>query len=209
MERKEGEKMAEDVKLLTLEELDSAFGDVEVEIDKEADAFAAPAPPDDGMYIAKAKLRDGEVKEGTTKDGTKFAMMNVQYEILEGPFERRIVFDSITSLSFGGGANKMYALAEAMGLGGQLGARGKVADLIKVVFQGLQEERTVKIETQWQASEKVEGADGEKATYKVRRRGQKSFPQNSTGGYKHTFELENGVQLTAQARVIGLASATD
>jgi hypothetical protein len=198
--------MPEEVQQFDLESLENYTGEaVEMEIDPDADAFAAPAPPDDGTYAVKLRLnKRGAIEQTVTgpnskNPGTPYWRVNLELEIVDpdGPFDGRKLFDSPTTINQANtGTNAIAGVLKELGVA--VPPRPTDVELVRLLGQQLLTEPSIGVKGRWEAGYKSE--DGWKTVV----RGQKNFPpilkDGEVVGYQSSFDDETTEGNTVNAQ---------
>jgi hypothetical protein len=172
-----------------------------------ADAFVGPPPPPDGLWLAKLKLNESQVKggfkAGRDRNDNTIITAQVEARIVDegGEFHDRPVFDQVSTLVMQGSQNSRMAGLLTKALEEVVDDRIGKGDLARRLRDALVAEPVVTIETQWRASkEDGEHPDGRKK-YKNVAKGMKRFPRNEDGTYNHVIE-QDGDSHEARADII-------
>ena len=173
--------------------------DDEYEFDPDADAFAGPAPLNDGEHIVTLKLSNQGVISGVSGKGVPYTMVNIEATVTdEGDAQNNYkVFDSASpSVSEFTGTSRIAGIMQV--LGADIPARGKQSDLVRAFVDTLNGSPQCKVTTKWEGfcadcpNPKKDGALG-----LVVVRGQRNFPEG-----KHSVACPKcGGEVSAKAKI--------
>lgn len=187
----------EELKGLSFEELENLQSDVTMDLDPEANWGDTPPPPDDGEYMFTFEVNPKlNAFPGESDKMGKYFSLGIIGTVVEpdSPFNNRKVFGVVNTMTFNG-ASSISSLAKAIGL--DVPSRGLANALVASVMRKLAEQPMAKAKIAWKLGYKVTAEDGS-TSYETPYKGQKSFPQNSDGSYKHKLVIGD-VEYTAQA----------
>jgi len=167
--------MADSTLVVDLDSLDASLVQETVTIDPNADPFAAPPPPPDGIHRFKIKVIKDSWEQRKTKKDQPFLMCRVQGNcVAEGEkFNNLAVFDNVNTIVFDG-KSRIAGIVKAAG--GQVPAQTNYQELAKLLASTLAGEPIVKIRGRWIAQEKTGEQKNGKDVYKTFATGQRAFP---------------------------------
>lgn len=199
-----------DVQELDLDALDVSALEEDVEINPEANPMDAPAPPDDGTHRVKLlPLASGQVKVKETRGEKKTPFIPMKFSgviLAEGTRNNnKRIFGNVTTLVFDGKSEMAYIILKAKGATAEakkyvagLTNFGKLAQAFKSTLAA---EPIIKVKTRWVAQRKITDANGD-TKYENVLSGQKNFPKNPDGTYRHVvFDKVTQSEVTAQAQI--------
>lgn len=191
-------------KKVNLDDLDASLVEETVEIDPNANPMEAPPPVSDGKHRFKIVVDNNSWEHKETKankQGNKTAFLSVKFYLVcvdEGTpdFNKRVFpeYGGINTLVFDGKSVMGYIITCLKG--GDAQAKAEVAELNNYVklaqaFRDITAgEPILQASTQWVAQ--VNKGTQEDPDYQVVKRGQKTFPPDGKGGYRHIIQTQNG-----------------
>ena len=193
-----------------LDAVDESLIQEVVDINPDINPNDAPAPVDDGTYRVKFDQNfTYDYKETNNDAKTPFVTFKFSGTILaEGTraTNRKFFFQENT-LVFDGKNQLAYVIR--MALGDTAEARQYVKGLTNYVLlakafkQILASEPTIRVSSKWVASRKIEGGGKNgRDKYEVVKSGQKNFPPDGNGGFKHVInDPKTGTEVAARAEV--------
>lgn len=196
-----------------LDSIDASLVEETISINPEANPMEEVPPVDDGKYRVKVLVdqkswEQRETKENKSGNKTTYLSVKASFEIVDGKFEGRRVFGNfLSTLVFDGKCEMAYLLIKM--LGDTPEARQEVAnlknyvELAKAFKQVSAGEPIVQVSTKWVA-QYVSGKNEKtgKDEYKVARSGQRNFPPDGKGGFKHVFvHPQSGQEVKARAEI--------
>jgi hypothetical protein len=204
--------------VLDLDMIDTALLPEDIEINPDANPFAAPPPPDDGTHRVKLAVVDNSFEHSQTRpdnNGNRraFIKFKVTGTILDegSKNNNKRVFDNVNTLTFDGKSYLGGILIAALGgtpeAKAQIGAIKNYVELAKAAKRILAGEPIVRVVTKWVAQRKITDASGkEKDKYEVVKSGQKSFakinPADPNSDHNPVFfDSKTGTEVKAQAVV--------
>lgn len=172
--------------------------------DVDADPFSRPAPPPDGIHLARLDffVPDDQEHPFIVRDsnGQKILVMSVVATILAPgtEYDGAKVFDRLSSYVGQSGISRLAGLVKL--LGGQIRPRMTLRELAEEAQRLIAGQPLVRIETRWVARAEVDGE------WKTVRSGMKRFPmivsENGTVKYRHVFEDPEIGKVEAQAKIV-------
>ncbi len=192
--------MSTDVDLNNLE-----LNDEPIEgFDEGADAYAAPPPIDDGLYLAKLSIskNNSEVVPFKFQDKTQYYLqLAAQIQDPGGPFDERLVFDMINTMPTKTADGKVTTrVASLLKVLGQKATGRPYADAV-ALKEALSTEPFARVKTQWQFQFDKEYQKGEDGKRRKGLKGQKNFPESEGGRHLVLNELQ-GMGGRTQAAVV-------
>lgn len=197
---------------IDLDSLDGSAVEETIEINGDVNPLEAPAPVDDGTHRIKLLLDTSTFKQSETapkNGGSGKPFISCQFSgqvIAEGTKNNnKRVFGRVNTLVFDGKSEMAYIIR--MVHGDTPEARQYVStltnyvDLAKAFRDSLASEPIIRATTKWVAQRKEEGKNG-KDVYSNVRSGQKNFPPDGQGGYKHIIlDTKTQTEVSARAEV--------
>ncbi len=207
----EKEVKAESFKV-DLDSLDSNLVQEKIEINPDVNPLEAPPPVSDGIHRVRLQAVDeswehSETKKDKAGNARSFIKCKVTGVVLaEGEKDNnKRLFINVNTLVFDGKSLMAYILIKA--LGNTPAAKEEIAkitnyvDLAKKFKAVLATEPIVKVSTKWKAQRKTTDANG-KDKYETIITGQKNFPSDGQGGYRHVIQdKKTSTEVAAQAEV--------
>lgn len=201
------------VQTFDLDAIDEFMVQEVVDINPDVNPNDAPPPPDDNTWRVKLlPLEGSQVEVRYTQNESETPFIPFQYSgviIAEGnKNNNRRLFGRDNTLVFDGKSNLAHIIKVARGDDAAARAFVKGLDnyvkLAKAFKDTLAAEPIIKIRTQWQAQRKIEGGGKNgKDKYEIVKSGQKNFPPDGFGGYKHViYDSKTSTEVSARAVMV-------
>ncbi len=176
--------------------------------DPEANAYAPPPPVDDGTYLTRIKFSEREVgkqwqqRQYKDRDG-HYLQTRLTLEILEGPFEGRLIFDEgfMSTGTWNSEASNVSSLCIVLGYQDELRNCRSHEDVARVLTQALSGNAIARATTRWIAKYKLSDGTFEKI------KGQKNFPFENGKYIPFITNSETNEAVPARVEVIRFSAA--
>ena len=200
---------------IDLDSLDAGLVQEVVNINPDVNPLEAPPPVDDGTHRVKLLLdtqswEHKETKENKNGESRSYLTCRLSGQVIaEGTKNnnKRVFPRAVNTLVFDGKSVMGFILLQVWGGAKNPEARAKVAELNNYVklaqaFKGaLASEPIIRVKTGWLAQ--YNDGTKEEPKYKTVLSGQRNFPSDGNGGYRHVIQhKQSGQELSAHAQVL-------